>query len=1027
MKVYLDYVAVYSISGNVVNTTFSAAAGSHHLTVNAWDSSGTVFKSSINFTVGSSSSGSVTVSPTNLGFGNQVVNTTSAPMNVTVANGTANALSIGTPSVTGNFLISSNNCGTSLAANSNCTIGVEFQPTATGTLTGTLTITDSLDSGSPHTVGLSGSGVSATTCTANPVSPSVTICSPNNGTTVGSPFQVSAAAYDTAHPVTAMKLYLDSVGVYTVNAAQLSTTLTASSGSHNVTVNAWDSSGAVFKSTSLIKVSVAAAPSVTPSNLAFTTQMVNTTSAAQNVTLNNPTAGTLTVSTPTITGDFQISNNGCGTSLAANSSCIIQVEFQPTATGTRTGTLTVTDSPDSGSPHAVSLIGTGADALSANPRSLAFGDQALNLTSSPQSVKLTNVGSSTLTVTIATSAPYSEGDNCNGSLNAGATCTATVTFTPTTTGQQNGSLSISYNASGSPLTVPLTGAGVTVASIAVNPANPTISISGTKQFTATASYSDNTTADVSSVASWSSSDTTVATINSQGLATGLATGSSTIQASYAGVNGSTTLTVASAPAFSGVLTFHNDNLRTGANTAETVLTPANVNVNNFGKVASFTVDGRIYAQPLYVPNVNVNGTVHNVVYVVTESDSVYAFDADAVGNGPLWKRNFLNSSAGITTVSSSTVGSNVMPQIGITGTPVIDPATGTLYCLADTNENGTYHWRLHALDIGNGADKFGGNVDVTASGFTPEFHLQRPGLLLANGNVYFAFGSNGDHNTWHGWVFAYDAGTLMAVGVYNVTPGGNGGGIWMGAGGLGADANGDIYFETGNGTNNISTGGSALSDSFVKLNASAQRIDYFSPSNHGSLDCCDLDMASGGQLLLPDQSGSFPHIMIGGGKTGVLYVINRDNMGQFNSTTNNIIQTLSGAVSAIYSQPSFWNGRMYIAASTDALKAFLVSNGTLPSGANMQTGNSFTFPGANVSISANRTSNGIAWAENFNSASSILYAYDANNLGTTLWNSNQNATRDSLGQGEKFMAPTIANGKVYIGTTSKLIVYGLLQ
>ncbi len=1027
MKVYLDYVAVYSISGNVVNTSLTAAAGSHHLTVNAWDSSGAVFKTSINFTVGSSSSGSVTVSPSSLTFGSEAVNTTSAPQTVTLANGTGSAISVSTPAITTNFIIASNTCGTSLAANSQCTIGVEFQPGTTGTLNGTLTITDSPDAGSPHSVTLSGAGVSATTCTPNPVSNTVTICTPTNGATVTSPFQVSAAAYDTAYPVTAMKLYLDSVAQLTVNAAQLSTSLSAAAGAHNVTVNAWDSSGAVFKSTSLITVSTtAAAPSVTPSSVTFSTQMVNTTSSAQNVSLNNPTTGALTVGTPTITGDFQISNNGCSTSLAANSSCIIQVIFQPTATGTRTGTLTITDSPDAGSPHAVSLSGMGAYALSASPTSLSFGDQALNISSTPQKVKLTNLGSTTLTLTIGTSAPYAESDDCNGSLNAGATCTATITFTPTTTGQQAGNLSITYNAAGSPLAVPLSGNGVTVSKIAVTPANPSITTNGTKQFTATATYSDNTTGDVSSAASWSSSDTAVATINSQGLATAVAPGSSTIQASYAGVNGSTTLTVVS---FAGVLTFHNDNLRTGANTEETVLTPANVNVTNFGKLTSYTVDGRVYAQPLYVPNVNVNGTTRNVVYAVTENDSVYAFDADAVGNGPLWKRSFINSGAGITTIASTaTGGSNVSPQIGITGTPVIDNSTGTLYCVAATDENGTYHWRLHALDIASGADKFGGNVDVNASGFIPLYHLQRPGLLLANGNIYFAFGSNGDHNTWHGWVFAYDASTLMQVGVYNATPGGNGGGIWMGAGGLGADANGDVYFETGNGTNNIGTGGSALSDSFIKLNSSAQRIDYFSPYNHSSLDCCDLDMASGGPVLLPDQSGPYPHMLIGGGKTGVLYVINRDNMGQFNGSTNNIIQTLSGALAGgSYSQPAFWNGRMYIAANVDTLKAFVISNGTLPSSANMQTSNSFAFPGSNISISANGTSNGIAWAQNFNSSSSILYAYDANNLGSMLWNSTQNNTRDTVGQGEKFMAPTVANGKVYIGTTSKLIVYGLLQ
>ncbi len=926
MKVYLDYVAVYSISAAQLSTTLTAAAGSHHLTVSAWDSSGAVFKSSLTFTV--STSGSVTASPTSLTFGNQALNTPSVPMNVTLANSTASAVTVNAPGITGDFLISSNSCGSSVAANSQCAIGVEFQPTATGTRTGTLTISDSPDSASPHSIALSGTGGTSAFCTPSTVSPSVTICTPTNGATVSSPFPVTAVTTDTAHPVTAMTIYLDNIAVYTIQAAQLSTTLSASGGSHNLTINAWDSSGAVFKGTSLI---------------------------------------------------------------------------------------TVTAQP-----------------LSATPTTLAFGDEAVGITSAPRSVQLKNGTGGTLTLTITPSGPYSESDNCNGSLNAGATCTATVTFTPTAVGTQNGSLSISYNAAGSPQAVALTGAGATVANIAVTPANPTIAISSARQFTATATYSDNTTADVTTLATWTSSSTAVATVSNsaptQGLATGVATGSTTIQAAYAGVNGSTTLNVVP---FAGVLTFHNDNLRTGVNATETVLTPANVNVSKFGKVASYSVDGRIYAQPLYVPGVTINGAVHNVVYAVTEADSVYAFDADAVASGPLWKRNFTNSGAGITTIASTdTGGSNVSPQIGISSTPVIDTSTGTLYCVAATNENGTYHWRLHALDIGTGADKFGGSVDVNAPGFIPLYQLQRPGLLLVNGTnprLYFAFGSNGDHNTWHGWVFAYDASTLMQMGVYNATPSGNGGGIWMGAGGLGADASGNVYFETGNGTNDVSTGGANLSDSFIKLNSSAQRLDYFTPYNHNNLDCCDLDLASGGPVLLPDQSGTYPHIMIGGGKTAVLYVLNRDNLGQFNSAQNNIIQTLSGALGGgLYSQPSFWNGRMYISADSTTLKAFSISNGLLSTTPVMQTANSFTFPGGNLSISSNGATDGIVWAENMNSGSAILYAYDAANLATMLWNSAQNSTRDTLGAGEKFMAPTVANGKVYVGTMSKFIVYGLL-
>ncbi len=931
MKVYLDSVAVFSVSGSVVNTSLSAVAGGHNLTVNAWDSSGAVFKSSINLTVSSTTSGSVTVAPSSVAFGNQVVGTTSAAQKVTLSNGTANAISVNSAITGSGFAISNNGCPSTLAANANCTISVTFAPASAATSNGTLTISDSPDSGSPHRVGLSGTGVTAPACTPSTVSPSVTICAPLNGATVGSPFQVTALTTD-AKTVTAMKVYLDSVAAYSINASQVNTTLSAAAGSHHLSVNAWDSGGTVFKSS--ISFTVSSTPPagvvISPASASFGDVLVGQTSSPQKITVTNNTAGALTMGTISASPSQYVANSNCGSSLGAGSSCQVTVTFTPSATGSVTGSLTVNDS-DASSPQKVALAGT----------------------------------------------------------------------------------------------------GVTLSSIALTPANATVYIGHNRPFTATATYSDNTTQNVTTSATWSSSDSTLATISNtapnQGVATGVAQGQVTITASLAGVSGTTALTVTPAPSFSGVLTFHGDNLRTGQNTSEVLLTPANVNVTNFGKLFSYSVDGRIYAQPLYVPNLNINGGTHNVVYVVTEADSVYAFDADGLATTPLWKATFTNSTAGITTVSSSLNGSNVMPQIGITSTPVIDVSTGTLYCVANTSENGTIFWRLHALDIFTGAEKFGGPVPIQGAGFTPLYQLQRPGLLLSGGNVYIAFGSNGDHNSWHGFVFAYSASTLLQVGVFNDTPTGNGGGIWQAAGGLGGDAAGNVYFATGNGSNNVSNGGSNISDSFVKLDSSAKLSDYFTPFNHSSLDCCDLDLASGGPVLLPDQPGPFPHIMVGGGKTNTLYVINRDNMGKFNSTANNIIQTLNGGVGPIYDQPAYWNGNVYIVASNDVPKAFAITNGMLSSTAVSQGSASYTFPGASPAISSNGTSNGIMWAQNWNNVSSLLYAYDATDLSKVLWNSNQNATRDALGQGEKFMAPIIANGKVYIGTTSKLIIYGLLH
>ncbi len=775
-------------------------------------------------------------------------------------------------------------------------------------------------------------GQASATCAFGTTSPSVNICSPGANTTVPSPVQVSASAYDTAHPVVAMKVYLDynSTAVYAAyNNNQLATSLPMSAGGHHITVNAWDSSGAVFKNGVNFSVSSTSGTiSVTPSSLSFGDQIVGTTSKPQTVTFTNGTASSISISSITTTlADFP-QNNNCGSSLGAGSSCQITLTFTPSSAGSKTGTLTVNDS-----------AGTQTAALS--------------------------------------------------------------------------------------------GKGVTVTGIAVTPTNPTITVGSAQQFTATATFSDSTTGNITTIVNWTSSNTAVATITATGLAKGVAQGTTTIQASYSSASGSTTLTVAPAPSFAGVLTFHNNNLRTGTNKSETILTPSNVNVTSFGKKYTYSVDGRIYAQPLYMPSVSVSGGTHNVVFVATEHDSVYAFDADGLQSGYLWKHPMIPS--GEEAIQQADLGGSVIPigpEIGITGTPVIDPSTGALYVVTGTEASGVFKWRLHALDISTGAEKFGGPVLISASGFSAKWELQRAGLLLANGMVYIAFASEGDQNTWHGWIFGHNASTLLKTFAYNVTPAGWGGGVWQSAGGLGADASGYIYFETGNGSNNVATGGADLSDSFVKLSSSGQLVDYFSPFNHANMDCCDLDLAAGVPVLLPDQSVGTTHVMIGGGKSKSLYVVNRDHLGKFSSNSNNIIQTVNGAVAGeIFSQPAFWYSKLYIIAAGDVPRMFTFSNGLLSTSAVSKNGHTYPFPGANISVSSNGSSNGIVWAqEYFGSSSAILHAYSATNLSTELWNSNMNATRDSLGLGSKFMAATIANGKVYVGTRSKtLVVYGLLK
>ncbi len=491
-----------------------------------------------------------------------------------------------------------------------------------------------------------------------------------------------------------------------------------------------------------------------------------------------------------------------------------------------------------------------------------------------------------------------------------------------------------------------------------------------------------------------------------------------------------------------VTTYHNDNSRTGLNANETVLGPGNVNQSQFGRVFWVPVDGNIYAQPLYMANLNIPGTgTRNVVYVATEHDSVYAIDAD-VGT-VLWKVSFINPAANVVTLSNGNVNcTDIVPEYGITSTPVIDAVSGTLYVMVNTKESGVYIYRLHALDLGTGAEKFGGPVQVQASvpgsgsgsaggtiQFLPQWQHQRPGLLLSNGVISIGFGSHCDNNNYHGWVMAYDATTLQQLGVYSTTPNGIEGGIWQTGDGLAADDSGTLYLGTGNGTFDVNTGGTDYSNTYVKLQPSTLSVlDYFTPNDPNLLNIThDLDISSGGVLLLPDQPGPNPHLMVGGGKEGVLYLVNRDNLGHLATAP---VEAISGQLGAVHSSPAYWNNLVFVGAANTKVKAFALSNGLLSTTPSSVTPTAFGFPGAEFSISANGTSNAILWA--LDSAAfatggpAILHAYNAAKLATELWNSNQAAARDTPGPGLKFTVPTVANGKVYVGTANALSAYGSL-
>jgi uncharacterized protein (TIGR03437 family) len=493
-----------------------------------------------------------------------------------------------------------------------------------------------------------------------------------------------------------------------------------------------------------------------------------------------------------------------------------------------------------------------------------------------------------------------------------------------------------------------------------------------------------------------------------------------------------------------VLTYQYDNTRAGQNLNEVLLTKANVNASQFGKLFLQTVDGQIYGQPLYLGGVNVAGNgFHNVVFVATEHDSVYAFDADSnsgANSAPLWAVHFTNGTS-ITTVPASDVSCDqIAPEMGITSTPVIDPASGTIYVVAMTKITGatsSYMQQLHALDVTSGAEKPGSPVTIQASFpgtgeggstlvFAPKNYKQRPGLLLLNGVVYTAWSSHCDIGTYHGWLIAYDAGTLKQVAVYNNTPNGNQGSFWAGGAAPAADANGNIFLVAGNGAFDAESGGIDLGESFIKLSSSGglQVQDYFTPFNFSPLDSQDLDVGSAGVAFLGDEAGStsHPHLMAGSGKEGRIYLLDRDNLGKWQAGSDSqIVGSVAGAIGGLFGNPAYYNKAVYYCGSGDSLKAFAVSNATLAQSPASKSQGSL---GVCVpTISANGTSNGIVWALD---PSATLHALDASNLASELYNSNQNAARDALDSYVKFSVPMVANGKLYAGTSDALVAYGLL-
>lgn len=822
-------------------------------------------------------------------------------------------------------------------------------------------------------------------------------------------------------------------------------------GTFNYSVSVVDNASGSPQHVDLTGTATAPVVGLSPDSLSYASQTVGTSSPVQAVSLTNAGTSTMTISSITATGDYSETNTCAGT-LAAGKNCTISITFKPTAGGTRGGSVTVNSAGNS--PQSVLLIGSGASGTaSLSASTLTFANQNIFTSSAAQTVTLSNKGSSPLAIIgLTASGEYVQTNTCGTSVAASASCVINVKFNPAATGSRPGYITISDTDSTNLQTVTLSGTGTNSTSVVVvTPSFAAATPIQTVQYTATISGVESSEV-IWSVDGVTGGNATVGTISTSGLYTPPAkSGNHTIKAISSANKTQSGVARVVASAFAGIFTNHNDNGRTGQDLNEVVLTTGNVNATQFGKLFSYPLDGYTYAQPLYVPAVEIpeQGT-HNVVYVATEHDSIYAFDSNNSPTTPLWHTSFIDPAAGVTTVpaaavNNSTCNSNIGVEVGITGTPVIDPVKQELFVVVRTEENGAYVQRMHILNITTGNEISGSPVVIQASvpgvgegsygtgnvAFDNLLENSRPGILLMNGVVYLGFSSLCDKRPYHGWVLGYNEETLAQVSVFNTAPNGIASGIWQSGNGMVGDSSGNLYYSTGNGWYDVNNGGVDYGDSVIKMTTTGNVLsvtDYFTPADQDSLNHNDLDISAGGCLLLPDQPQPPIHLLTCADKQGNIYLLNRDNMGHFNANGDTqIVQTM--LIGMTWGSPAYFQNQVYFWGDGDYLRQYRLYGSLLSAMPLAEDTKTSNYPAPTPTVSANNTTNGIVWTvftSKFQSAgAAILRAYDAANVSRQLFDSSTKSS-NAAGPAVKFVVPTVADGHVYLGTQSELDVYGLL-